>query len=100
MTDAAADRALLRAARHPGPARLLELLPDWPELARGLDAVILAPGEEDCQGWYDNGIVAVCAWERELRGTLRSGACRDHLGAILRGLPMVSSRPRPAGGET
>jgi hypothetical protein len=44
----------------------LTLLPDWDELSRGLDAIVLAPGEPDCFGWHLPGIVAVCAWEREL----------------------------------
>ena len=44
--------------------RFIKLLPDWETLSVGLDAVILDEGG-DCMGWYWNGIVAVCAWERE-----------------------------------
>jgi hypothetical protein len=45
----------------------IELLPDWKQLSRGLRAVILAPGEYGTEGWYRHvGIVAVCAWRRDL----------------------------------
>jgi hypothetical protein len=43
--------------------RFIGILPDWAELSIGLDAIVLAPGE-DCLGWHFNGVVAVCAWER------------------------------------
>jgi hypothetical protein len=44
----------------------IQLLPDWAELSRGLDAIVLAEGNTSCMGWYGDGIVAVCGWEREL----------------------------------
>lgn len=44
----------------------ISILPDWEELARGLDAVLLCEGGGSADGWYDRGIVAICAWEREL----------------------------------
>jgi hypothetical protein len=42
------------------------LLPDWSELSQGLNAVVLAPGKWNADGWHVPGVVAVCAWEREL----------------------------------
>lgn len=44
--------------------RFLQILPDWTELSIGLDAVVLAEGG-DAMGWHWDGVVAVCAWERE-----------------------------------
>jgi hypothetical protein len=44
----------------------LRLLPDWERLSWGLNAVVLAPGRWNCDGWHRPGVVAVCAWEREL----------------------------------
>lgn len=41
------------------------LLPDWDRVALGLDAIVLAEGD-DCMGWYEPGVVAVCAWEQGL----------------------------------
>jgi hypothetical protein len=46
--------------------RFIGLLPDWPELSRGLNVVALAAGRFNCDGWYRPGIVAVCAWPCEL----------------------------------
>ncbi len=44
----------------------LRLLPDWERLLIGLNAVVLAPGRWNCDGWHRPGVVAVCAWERNL----------------------------------
>lgn len=32
----------------------------------GLNAIVLAPAEDNTAGWHTTGVVAVCAWEREL----------------------------------
>lgn len=44
----------------------IEILPDWAELSKGLDAILLATADPGCDGWHVPGIVAICAWEREL----------------------------------
>jgi hypothetical protein len=41
------------------------LLPDWDEVAIGLDAIVL-DSDTDCAGWYAPGVVAICAWHHEL----------------------------------
>ena len=46
--------------------RFLALLPDWDELSRGLNVVLLGRGNRQADGWYHPGVVALCAWEREL----------------------------------
>jgi hypothetical protein len=46
--------------------RFVELLADWEELSQGLNAIVLAPGDPGTLGWHRRGIVAVCAWDREL----------------------------------
>jgi hypothetical protein len=43
----------------------IALLPDWNELSTGLNAIVLAPGQ-DAMGWHEPGVVHVCAWEEEL----------------------------------
>jgi hypothetical protein len=40
-------------------------LPDWDEVAVGLDAIVL-DSRIDCAGWCGPGVVAICAWDREL----------------------------------
>jgi hypothetical protein len=44
----------------------ITLLPDWAELSRGLNAIVLAPGESGVQGYHEPGAVHVCAWEEDL----------------------------------
>src|SRR5262245_150062 len=58
--------------------RFIELLPDWEELSEDLDAIVLAPGDEDRQGWHYPGVVAVCAWERDLSIRLGAGFVKEH----------------------
>jgi len=42
----------------------IELLPEWAELSKGLDAVVLSAAK-DCEGWYDLGVVGICAWPKD-----------------------------------
>ncbi len=46
--------------------QFIDLLPDWAELSLGLNAVLLAPASRTAMGWHKPGVVAICAWEREL----------------------------------
>lgn len=46
--------------------RFIALLPDWDELADGLEAIVLLPGNRECQGYYEHGWIGICAWERPL----------------------------------
>lgn len=46
--------------------RFIALLPDWDELSEGLTTVVLAAHERGTAGWSTPGVVAVCAWPREL----------------------------------
>src|SRR5690348_1356674 len=43
----------------------IELLPDWDEIALGLEAIVL-DSDDDSMGWHLPGIVAICAWEQDL----------------------------------
>ena len=41
----------------------IDLLPDWDALSSGLNALVLAPGEWNTDGYHIPGVVHVCAWE-------------------------------------
>jgi len=43
--------------------RFLEILPDWNTLAVGLNAIVLAPGDYNADGYHAPGVVHLCAWE-------------------------------------
>jgi hypothetical protein len=42
------------------------LLDDWPDLSQQLRGVLLAAGDEHCQGWYSGGVIGLAAWSRDL----------------------------------
>ena len=46
--------------------RFIALLPDWDELAVGLRWVVLDAGWYEVCGWHRDGVVGLCAWERDL----------------------------------
>jgi hypothetical protein len=41
------------------------ILPDWDELSKGLNAIVLA-AHTDAMGWHEPGVVHICAWEEGL----------------------------------
>ncbi len=68
--------------------KFIGILPDWAELSKGLDAVVLAPGTFNSDGWYDRGVVAICAWERELWREINPASYADHRDLLTRlGVP-------------
>ena len=63
--------------KHPGPGcrhvllvrhvrAFLTILPEWAELAAGLNAILLAPARPECDGFHRPGLVAICAQPRNL----------------------------------
>lgn len=62
----------------------LELLPDWEELSRGLNAIVLATAEDETAGWHDVGTVAICAWDEGLWQPLDPEFYEDHRDIIAR----------------
>lgn len=53
-------------ARRADVERFVRLLPQWKELSVGLDAVVLAAGSSYRYGYHRAGIVAICAWPKDL----------------------------------
>jgi hypothetical protein len=43
----------------------IRILPDWDEISKGLNAVVLAPGGAD-YGYHLPGVVHICAWDADL----------------------------------
>jgi hypothetical protein len=72
----------------------IELMPNWNELAEGLDAIVLAQGESGLEGWYTEGVVGICAWERDLwRRHMK--AYLDASGSIASGVAKGCSASSP-----
>ncbi len=75
--------------RRPGPGfrhllkqrdihTFIDILPDWQELSTGLDAIVLAPGEFNTDGYHTTGCVYICAWDQELWQETRLDFFDDH----------------------
>ena len=64
--------------------KFLTLLPDWGELSRGLDAILLAPGEARLFGWHRPGRIAVCAWPRAIIEEWSLWFANAHIDALER----------------
>lgn len=62
----------------------ISILPDWAELSRCLDAVVLAPGDRYCDGWHTTGVVAICAWPREMRAWYERSYYEAHRNILTR----------------
>jgi hypothetical protein len=47
---------------------VIHMLPDWEDVAIGLDAIALAPGRLPVEGRYftGRGVIDICAWSRRL----------------------------------
>ena len=57
--------------------KFLQILPNWEELNLELDAVILAEGG-GADGWYSNGVLAICAWEKDKTVSLNKEYFNEH----------------------
>jgi hypothetical protein len=75
--------------------RFIALLPDWDELAVGLRQVVLDAPYDDYQGWHSSGVVALCAWERELWVDYPRDFVQEHQGIFDR--LGIETRPNPTG---
>jgi hypothetical protein len=65
----------------------LNLLPDWEELSIGLERVLL-DCDPFCDGWHDNGTVAICAQDDVPVRLLSANYALEHQGTLKRlGVP-------------
>jgi hypothetical protein len=58
--------------------QFIELLPNWQTLAVGLNAIVLASGEDGTDGYHAPGVVYVCAWEADLWREISPEYYADH----------------------
>ena len=50
--------------------QFIGILPDWAELSRGLNGIVLAAGSWSIFGYHRPGVVHICAWDKDLWITL------------------------------
>ena len=77
----------------------IDLLPDWDELRHGLNAVLLATSRPYADGWHRPGVVAVCAWPREIAETLPLWYVEAHRPLFDRLVVPIAHCPTPDGEE-
>ena len=71
----------------------ISILPDWEKISSGLDAILLARASKGCDGWYDVGVVGICAWQRELWQPTDINYFEEHK-VIFSRLGVVSERQK------
>jgi len=54
------------------------IIPDKEKISIELDAIILAEGNQYCDGWYQNGVICICAWEKEMSRRMDYKYFEDH----------------------
>lgn len=70
--------------------KFLSLLPDWDDLAIGLDTIVFAKGSTTRDGWYRRGIVGICAWEDKIWRTVPHAYFDEHEGLLDRmSIPVI-----------
>jgi hypothetical protein len=57
--------------------QFLGILPHWAEIADELDAILLAEGGGP-DGWYQNGVIAICAWDKNMTSSFNLDYFNDH----------------------
>jgi hypothetical protein len=58
--------------------KFIGILPDWNELSRGLNGIVLTHGEEEAFGYHIPGTVHICAWDREIWITVTNAFYEKH----------------------
>ncbi|MCI0513877.1 hypothetical protein L0128_11745 [candidate division KSB1 bacterium] len=57
----------------------IELLPEWDELSKDINAIVLSEAEWSCDGMYSSrGVIQICAWPKDLWITCHPEYFRDH----------------------
>jgi hypothetical protein len=46
--------------------QFIDIIPEWEEISNGLNAVVLDSGDSCTLGWHLNGVVGLCAWDRDI----------------------------------
>jgi len=73
----------------------ISILPDWKELSKGLNAIVLAPGDPWVYGYHRRGVVHVCAWDEGLWLTLTASGYEQERTFIEKaGVPTEKKKDR------
>lgn len=77
--------------------RFVELLPHWDDVSRDLDVILLDRGGRGCDGWYNDGVLGLCAWSADMVYELDESWYLQHRDFLDRiGLRVEDHTPEPA----
>lgn len=65
-------------------SNFIRLLPQYPDIIKGIDYILLARGEHGCDGWYDGKVIAINAWEQDCWRSLPADYYADHREVLSR----------------
>ena len=59
--------------------KFIEIIPNWGEISKYLDAIVLASSDIGCDGYYNNdGVICISAWEKEMDIWVKEHFYNDH----------------------
>jgi len=59
--------------------KFIEIIPNWGEISKDLNAIVLASSDIDCDGFYNySGVICISAWEKEMDIWVNEWYYRDH----------------------
>jgi hypothetical protein len=56
----------------------VNIVPEWERYAVGLRCLVLGEGDDDCQGWHDEGVVCIHAWPSDIGETWPTHFFEEH----------------------
>jgi hypothetical protein len=62
--------------------RFISIIPHWKEHSRGLNAVVLAPAYKDYFGYYNPGVISLCAWSLDPAITVSDWYYKRRIGIL------------------
>jgi len=75
--------------------KFLSLIPNWREVSKDLDAIVLSSADIDCDGFYNNdGVICISAWEKEKDIIIQEHYYSDHKELFARLGVIVSEKER------
>ena len=95
LTESSAEGEIIIRREFPGKgfhhfltrtqiSNFICMLPQYPDIIKGLDYILLARGECGCDGWYDGKVIAINAWEQGCWRSLPADYYAEHREILVR----------------
>lgn len=64
--------------------QFIEIIPNWNELSKGLEVILLAAGNSEAMGWYNHGFIALSAWDSTIQREWDQDFVEEHIEILNR----------------